>query len=68
MHIGPYECKDPFVEVDPQVHADFADFLGMYAKIHDTDFVEHLWRLKGEASIAPTLDLAQLLFVRLVAC
>jgi hypothetical protein len=59
-YIGPYECQGPLVEVDHQVPAEFADFSARHAEIHDTtihtqlqhDLVEHLWRLKGEASTA----------------
>jgi hypothetical protein len=59
-HISPYECQGPLAKVDHQVPADFTNFLTMQAEIHDTtvhiqlqrDLVEHLWRLKGEASTA----------------
>jgi hypothetical protein len=61
-HIGPYECQGPLADVDYQVHAGFADFLAMHTEIHDTivhdqlqrDLIEHLWRLKEEASTAAT--------------
>jgi hypothetical protein len=47
---GPYECEGTFVDVDHQVHADFADFIAMHAEIRDlinnqqlqNDLIEHL--------------------------
>jgi hypothetical protein len=60
-NVGLYECQGPLAEVDHQVSAQFSDFHAMHAKICDTtvhvqqqlDLVEHLWRLKGEASTTP---------------
>ncbi|KAK1697729.1 hypothetical protein QYE76_014426 [Lolium multiflorum] len=57
-HVGPYECEGPLAEVDHELPADFADFLAMHAKIHDSnvhdqlqaDLVENLWRIKGNAA------------------
>jgi hypothetical protein len=61
-HIGLYECQGLLAEVDHQVPEEFADFLARNAEIYDTnihaqlqhDLAEHLWKIKGEASIAPT--------------
>jgi hypothetical protein len=55
-HACWYECQGPLA-----VPVEFVDFLAMHAEIRDTtlhaqlqhDLVEHLWRLKGEASTAP---------------
>jgi hypothetical protein len=37
-HVGPYECEGPFADVDHQVHADFVEFVAMYAEIYDSIF------------------------------
>jgi hypothetical protein len=39
-HVGSYQCQGPVAEVDHEVPADFADFIGIHAEIRDSNVHE----------------------------